>query len=136
MQNETTVGPESQCQTAIVNSMEVSHTVLPGATLTVKQDFCLWGLPDLATVGDREAAAVAYCTTPEHGSRVIPAGTITAAQWTFTPEYIQITGLLDQTQLLIEAGDYGGEMDPVGEDYRGVSHYLSASVRQILTLSL
>jgi len=102
--NETTVGPESQCQTAIVNSIE---------------DFCLWGLPDLATVGDREAAAVAYCTTPEHGSRVIPDGTIKAAQWTYTPEYIQITGLLDQTQLLIEAGDYGGEMDPVGEDYRG-----------------
>jgi len=102
--NSTTEGPSSECQTAIVNSIE---------------DFCIWGLPALGNVGDTEAAAVVYCTNSSHGGRPIAAGSIYQAQMIYTPEYVQITGLIDQTVLNITAGDYGGELDPVGADYRG-----------------
>jgi len=102
--NETTAGETSQCQTAIVNSIE---------------DFCLYGLPALANVGDTEAAAVTYCTNSSHGGRPIAAGSIYQAQFTYFEQYVQITGLIDQTKLNIIAGDYGGELDPVGADYRG-----------------
>jgi len=103
--NATTEGPESRCQTGFVNSLE---------------DFCLWGLPEPGqTVGDSEAEAVAYCTLPGHGTRVIPPGAVYAAQFIQTETYIQVTGRMDQTQFDIQAGDYGGEMDPIGADQRG-----------------
>lgn len=64
--NSTTVGPNSQCQTAITNNIS---------------DFCLWGSPTPdGTIGDIEAAVVAYCTTDKHGTRVIPPGAITGLQ--------------------------------------------------------
>jgi len=100
-----TTGPESLCQTAFVNSLE---------------DFCVWGLPEPGeTVGDSEAEAVAYCTTGAHGTRVIPPGAIYGAQMIQTDKYIQVVGYVDQTKLNIAAGDYGGEMDPIGADGRG-----------------
>lgn len=47
-------------------------------------DFCLWGSPTAdGVIGDVEAAVVAYCTKPGHGTRIIPAGAITAAQVCF-----------------------------------------------------
>lgn len=64
--NSTTVGPNSQCQTAITNNIS---------------DFCLWGSPTPdGSIGDIEAAVVAYCTTDKHGTRVIPPGAITGLQ--------------------------------------------------------
>ena len=64
--NSTTVGPNSQCQTAITNNIS---------------DFCLWGSPTPGgSIGDVEAAVVAYCTTDKHGTRVIPPGAITGLQ--------------------------------------------------------
>jgi len=93
------------CQTAFFNSLD---------------DFCLWGVPQPnSSVGDSEARAVAYCTQDTHGTRVIPPGSIQAAQWIVTPSYIQVTGQIDQTGLNIAEGDAGGEMDPAGEDLRG-----------------
>ncbi|KAF7966392.1 hypothetical protein HWV62_38867 [Athelia sp. TMB] len=64
--NSTTEGATSECQTMVVNTLA---------------DFCLWGSPKAnGVIGDVEAAVVAYCTQPGHGTRIIPAGSITAAQ--------------------------------------------------------
>ena len=36
-----------------------------------------------------------------------------------TPDYVQIVGFIDQTQLNLKSDDWGGEMDPHGADLRG-----------------
>jgi len=103
--NSTTEGPNSQCQTMFVNSIE---------------DFCLWGSPTPnGSIGDVEAIVVAYCTQPGHGTRVIPPGTLTAVQFIKTPGYIQLTGLMNQTGIGLNPSDAGGELDPHGADLDG-----------------
>ncbi|KAG9005477.1 hypothetical protein FRB90_010380 [Tulasnella sp. 427] len=103
--NSTTEGPTSMCQTLIINSLD---------------DFCLWGPPTPnQSVGDIEGQMVAWCTKPGHGTRVIPQGTITGAQFMRTPDYIQITGVISQANIDMDPADGGGEMDPHGADQRG-----------------
>ncbi|BGP02082.1 hypothetical protein NBRC10513v2_005730 [Rhodotorula toruloides] len=106
--NSTTAGDSSQCQTLIANDI---------------QDFCLWGSSltgdGLDTIGDIEAAVVAYCTTDKHGARVIKPGAITGVQVLKTPAYIQWTGFIDQTALHLTKDDTGGELDPHGADLQG-----------------
>ncbi|GAA6062329.1 hypothetical protein JCM10212_006579 [Sporobolomyces blumeae] len=106
--NSTTQGDDSECQTLILNSID---------------DFCLWGLPggpkDLSTIGESEAATVAYCIKDTHGSRPIPAGAVTGLQFMRTKAYIQITGYIDQTVLGLTKDDTGGELDPHGADLLG-----------------
>ncbi|KAL7418505.1 hypothetical protein Q5752_006963 [Cryptotrichosporon argae] len=105
--NSTTEGADSQCQTGIVNWLD---------------DFCLWGAPGQGaneTIGDIEAAVVSYCTRSGHGSRVLPPGTITGAQFVRTDAYIQIVGWFNQTAIGLTADDTGGELDPHGADYLG-----------------
>ncbi|GAA5981608.1 hypothetical protein JCM10908_004539, partial [Rhodotorula pacifica] len=98
--NSTTSGPNSQCQTLIASNAS---------------DFCLWGSPTSGgTIGDVEAAVVAYCTTDKHGARVLPAGAITGLQVMHTSQYIQWTGHIDMTALGLQATDTGGELDPHG----------------------
>lgn len=36
-----------------------------------------------------------------------------------TPDYVQVVGFVDQTLINIQAGDFGGELDPHGADLRG-----------------
>lgn len=55
-------------------------------------------------------------TQEGHGTRVMPPGTIKAAQWIQTESYVQVTGQLDQTKINIAEDDAGGEMDPAGEE--------------------
>ncbi|KAF9259960.1 hypothetical protein L218DRAFT_1079615 [Marasmius fiardii PR-910] len=103
--NSTTAGATSKCQTAIINSIE---------------DFCLWGPPEPnSVVGNTEGEAVAYCTDPSHGTRLIPAGALQGVQFMKTPDYVQVVGFIDQTKINMQADDYGGEMDPHGADLRG-----------------
>jgi len=103
--NSTTLGQDSFCQTAIFNSVE---------------DFCIWGAPfPNVTVAEDEEQLVAYCTTPNHGTRVLPPGAIQGVQFTKTPGYVQAVGFIDQTMLGLQANDYGGEEDPHGADQRG-----------------
>ncbi|GAA5991414.1 hypothetical protein JCM5350_006917 [Sporobolomyces pararoseus] len=106
--NSTTQGETSECQTLIINSIS---------------DLCLWGLPggpkDLSTIGDSEAATVAYCVQDTHGARSIPAGAITGLQYMKTKAYIQISGYIDQTVLGMTKDDSGGELDPHGADLLG-----------------
>jgi len=103
--NSTTENQQSLCQTAIINSID---------------DFCIWGPPKAgSTIGDTEAEEVAWCSKPGHGSRLIPAGALRAVQFTTTPDYHQVVGMIDQTLINIAAGDFGGELDPHGADFRG-----------------
>jgi len=103
--NSTTEGPNSLCQTSFINSIE---------------DFCLWAPPEPdSTIGDTEGEAVAWCTRPGRGTRLIPRGALKGVQFMKTPDYIQVVGFMDQTLINIQAGDYGGEMDPHGADLRG-----------------
>ncbi|KAL0571285.1 hypothetical protein V5O48_010676 [Marasmius crinis-equi] len=103
--NSTTVGQSSKCQTAIINSID---------------DFCLWGPPDPnSEVGSTEGEAVAYCTKPDYGTRLIPRGALQGVQFMKTPDYIQVVGFIDQTQINMKGDDFGGEMDPHGADLRG-----------------
>jgi len=103
--NSTTEGPTSQCQTAFVNSID---------------DFCLWGSPTAnGQIGNVEAAVVAYCSKPGHGTRVFPAGTLKGVTFMRTPGYIQVTGLFDQRGINLDPADYGGELDPHGADLAG-----------------
>jgi len=103
--NSTTEGQDSLCQTAFINSIE---------------DFCLWAPPEPdSIVGNTEGEMVAWCTKPGRGTRLIPEGTLQGVQFVRAPAYVQVVGFIDQTKLNIQAGDYGGEMDPHGADRRG-----------------
>ncbi len=80
-------------------------------------DFCLWGSPKInSSVGDVEAETVAWCSKPGHGTRVMPAGTITGIQVLKAPAYILFAGTINQVNVDLAANDYGGEMDPHGAD--------------------
>ncbi|CAE6442076.1 unnamed protein product [Rhizoctonia solani] len=103
--NSTTEGPTSLCQTGMVNSID---------------DFCLWGPPEPnSLIGDKEGEAVAWCTKPGRGTRVIPAGALTGVQFMRTRSYVQVSGRINQEHINIAVGDTGGEMDPHGADRRG-----------------
>ncbi|KIM22833.1 hypothetical protein M408DRAFT_332704 [Serendipita vermifera MAFF 305830] len=103
--NSTTEGPTSLCQTAIINSID---------------DFCLWGPPEPnSLIGNVEGESVAWCTKAGYGTRVIPKGAITGLQFMKTPDYVQVTGFIQQDLINIDATDSGGELDPHGADQRG-----------------
>ncbi|KZV83512.1 hypothetical protein EXIGLDRAFT_683698 [Exidia glandulosa HHB12029] len=102
--NSTTQGQQSLCQTLVVNSLE---------------DFCIYAPPTFKKVDDAEEEVVAWCTQPTHGARLIPAGTITGAQFIKTPSYIEVTGLIKQSLINIPDGTTGGELDSGGQDLRG-----------------
>jgi len=103
--NSTTENQDSLCQTLIFNSID---------------DFCLWGPPEHdSVVGDTEGEMVAWCSKPGYGTRLIPEGTLKGLQWMKTPAYVQLVGFIDQSKIGIKSGDYGGELDPHGADFRG-----------------
>ena len=90
-----------------------------------QSDFCLWAPQTLDTIADTEGEEVAWCSKKGHGTRIIPEGTIQGAQLLKTKDYWMITGLLDQTRVNIQAGDFGGELDSGGQD--GVSALLAVT---------
>jgi hypothetical protein len=53
---------------------------------------------------------------------VFPAGTLISAHFIETPDYIQVTGTGKFTQINIQSGDEGGELDPHGADGNGNPH--------------
>ena len=74
-------------------------------------DFCMWSSSETNdTIGESEAREVAWCTQPGHGTRVIPPGTITGAQWLYARNYVQVVGFLDQTKVGLDPTDEGGGM--------------------------
>ncbi|KAF8603916.1 hypothetical protein BDV93DRAFT_441640 [Ceratobasidium sp. AG-I] len=103
--NSTTENQQSNCQTSFFNSID---------------DFCLWAPATAnALIADTEAAEVAWCSKKGHGTRVIPGGALKGVQFLTTPDYIQITGFVDQTQINLQSTDEGGELDPHGADEQG-----------------
>ncbi|KAI0317524.1 hypothetical protein OF83DRAFT_1083534 [Amylostereum chailletii] len=103
--NSTTENQQSLCQTSFVNDLT---------------DFCLWApqTPN-STISDTEGDEVAWCTKKGHGTRLMPAGTLQGVQLLRAPDYVMITGLLDQSLVNIQTDDPGGELDPHGQDLRG-----------------
>jgi hypothetical protein len=103
--NSTTQNQESDCQTMFVNAIN---------------DFCMWSSPTPNnTIGESEAYEVAWCMLNTWGTRQIPAGAVTGVQFLYAKSYIQVVGYIDQTQVNLNAGDYGGELDPHGDDQQG-----------------
>jgi hypothetical protein len=105
MCNSTTQNQNSLCQTAIINSLD---------------DFCLWG-PATANslIANTEGECVAWCTKSKYGTRTIPEGALTGVQFIKTPDYVQVTGNINQALIDLAPDDSGGELDPHGADNRG-----------------
>jgi len=83
-------------------------------------NFCIWAPPQPnSTIGDTEAYEVAWCSKTGYGTRLIPAGALTGVQLLVTSEYMQWAGYINQVEVNLAAGDYGGELDPHGADLRG-----------------
>jgi hypothetical protein len=103
--NSTTENQSSLCQTGILNSIN---------------DFCLWApAQPNSTIADTEGEEVAWCTKPGHGTRLIPQGALKGVQFMRTPDYVQVVGFIDQSQINMAPDDFGGELDPHGADLRG-----------------
>ncbi|KAF5374201.1 hypothetical protein D9758_004626 [Tetrapyrgos nigripes] len=120
--NSTTEGQDSLCQTGFqLDDRTHAHAVLvPADTSCSLADFCIFAPPEPdSLVGPTEHSAVAYCTKPGRGTRLIPEGTLRGVQLVQSPGYIQIVGHIDQTRLNVQAGDDGGELDSGGADGRG-----------------
>lgn len=80
----------------------------------------MWGSPKAGdTIGDVEAAVVAYCTQEGHGARLIKEGSLTGVQFMRTSAYIQVTGHIKQSGIGLTDDDSGGELDPHGADLAG-----------------
>jgi hypothetical protein len=71
-------------------------------------DFCLWGPPEIGTVGDTEQEVVAWCTKSGHGTRIIPNGSLAGVHFVRTPNYVQVTGVGNFTNINVAMGDGGG----------------------------
>jgi len=72
-----------------------------------------------ATIGESEAGEVAWCTKSGRGTRIIPGGALTGVEFRETPDYLQVTGFINQELINIPGDDFGGELDPHGADARG-----------------
>ncbi|KAG2069119.1 hypothetical protein BDR04DRAFT_1128959 [Suillus decipiens] len=97
----------SECQNAYINTV---------------QDWCIWGPPQPgpdSVIGNTEQIEVAWCMQSGYGTRLIPDGSITGAHVVVTPDYIQVTGVGNLTNINVPAGDAGGELDPHGADGNG-----------------
>ncbi|KAG9119542.1 hypothetical protein FRC07_005394 [Ceratobasidium sp. 392] len=83
-------------------------------------DSCLWGPPDPnSLIGDTKSKVIAWCTRPGRGSRLIPKGAHIWVQFMKTSAYVQVTGVIRQELINIDATDIGGQLDPHGADQRG-----------------
>lgn len=84
-------------------------------SLNAIDDFCLFAPPTTGQdIGDSEEIEVAWCVQARNNARVIPDGVFTAVHMLRTPLYWQIQGYGDFTQINIESGDEGGELDAHG----------------------
>jgi len=103
--NSTTESQTSMCQTMYFNGPD---------------DFCLWAPSEPnSLIANTEGEVVAHCSKKGHGTRQIADGAIKGMQVLKHEEYWMITGMIDQTKLNIQDGDYGGELDSGGQDGRG-----------------
>jgi len=103
--NSSTQNQQSMCQTAVINNIF---------------DFALFAPPQPNTnIADSEGVEVVWSTSNTHGSRVIPPNTFTGLQVLNTSQYIQYIGFINQALVNINSTDFGGELDPGGQDENG-----------------
>jgi len=103
--NSSTQNQQSMCQTAIVNNIS---------------DFCFYAPPQAnSSIADTEADEVTWCVKSGWGSRGVPPNTITGIQVLNTADYIQIVAFINQVNVNMQVGDYGGELDCGGQDGLG-----------------
>ncbi|KAG6812664.1 hypothetical protein H0H92_001422 [Tricholoma furcatifolium] len=116
----TLVSVRAQESTFPATPLASKHFAYPTG-ICLPKDFCLWAPdPPNSTVADQEGNMVAWCTKPGRGTRLIPNGALQGVQFMRTPDYVQVVGFIDQTQINIAAGDWGGELDPHGADLRDI----------------
>lgn len=104
----------NQCGSTSSRDSRCQNVYIRSAT-----DFCLFGPPWFAGVSETERQAVAYCTQPTHGSRLIPPDTFDSVHFVSTPYYVQITGRGNFTKINVPPDNDGGEMDPNSSDTLG-----------------
>ncbi|KIJ61580.1 hypothetical protein HYDPIDRAFT_31186 [Hydnomerulius pinastri MD-312] len=107
----------NQCGTGYNQTSECQN-----AYLNAVQDFCIWAPPEPgpgSAIGSTEQIEVAWCMKSGYGTRLIPDGTITGAHLVVTPDYVQVTGVGNLTNINVPAGDDGGELDPHGATGEG-----------------
>lgn len=95
----------NQCGSTSSRDSRCQNVYIRSAT-----DFCLFGPPWFAGVSETERQAVAYCTQPTHGSRLIPPDTFDSVHFVSTPYYVQITGRGNFTKINVPPDNDGGEM--------------------------
>ncbi|KAF9231314.1 hypothetical protein BU15DRAFT_90949 [Melanogaster broomeanus] len=101
----------NQCGNGYNQTPECQNTYL-----NTVQEFCLW---TPARHGPNSQVEVAWCMASGHGTRLIPDGTITGAHLVVTPDYVQVTGVGNLTNINLSAGDTDSEFDPHGTDSEG-----------------
>lgn len=143
--NSTTEGPESNCQTLVMNSLVRRFDKIPcgqkayrlnrmtSASGVGPSQTASWAIsrPErLSTAPRRAGAAVSCLLVPSlvltyvfFFGIIISAWTATLtarnAQFIRTSAYIQITGRLNQEGVGLDHSDTGGELDPHGQDLLG-----------------
>lgn len=76
-------------------------------------EFRLWAPPEPdSDIADNEGETVAWSTKPDRGTRVIPAGALINVQFLKSPDYVQVVGLVDQSELNMQKDNFEAEMDP------------------------
>ncbi|TYJ57110.1 hypothetical protein B9479_002211 [Cryptococcus floricola] len=80
--------------------------------LVSSSDFCLFGPPSPSSkISEAGGNVVSWCTSEQHGSRLIPDGTLRGVTYVKAPGWVQVSGTGDFTQINIAEGDYGGQFD-------------------------
>jgi len=117
VQSEQGQSGTNQCGTGSNQTSSCQNAYINGVN-----DFCIFAPPDRgpgSVIGNTERIEVSWCLKSGYGTRLIPDGAITGAHFVQTPDYVQITGVGDLTQVNIPSGDGGGELDPHGADGNG-----------------
>ncbi|KAF7305303.1 hypothetical protein HMN09_00781600 [Mycena chlorophos] len=106
-----TTNPPQATMPTIINQGSMARLL----SINSIDDFCLFAPPDPnSVIADTEQEEVAWCTQPRNNARVIPDGVITGVSFLRTDFYVQLMGTGDFTQIGIQNGDEGGELDPHG----------------------
>jgi hypothetical protein len=117
--NSTTENQQSLCQTAIYNNISGAFPSksLSYIELSLVSDFCFFApqKPN-STIADTEGEEVTWCVKKGHGARGIPPGTFSGLQVLNNPNYVQVVGIINQANVNIQPGDFGGELDSGGQD--------------------
>ncbi|WVF73187.1 hypothetical protein IAT40_008006 [Kwoniella sp. CBS 6097] len=76
------------------------------------EDFCVYGPAEgPSKVSETNLNVVSYCSKEEHNTRLIPDGTLHGVTYVKAPNWVQVSGYGDFTNINIAQGDSGGQFD-------------------------